>query len=285
MMNWRTYQAQQRVIEIADRFLSYLDEGEGPPVVLLHGIPTWGYLWAGLLRVLSRECRVLIPDLLGFGYSDKSDRFERGLDRQAEAICAWMDRLGVPRATVVGHDIGGGVALRLAVFSAERVERLALLNTVCYDSWPIEAMLQFGHPEAKRRVSAATARFLLKQALKRGMATSQPAEVFDGLLAPYATEVGKLSLVRNAVALDTNLTMTLTPYLAGVRIPTLVLWGEEDVFQPVTYGERLAKDLGAARLVRVPGARHFVMLDQPEVVSERLLAFLADRSAAARAAS
>ena len=121
-MNWREFQSMQRVAEIGDRFVSYIDEGEGEAVVLIHGIPTWGYLWHRLIPVLAKENRVLAPDLPGFGYSDKSDRFDRSIARQAEMIDAWMERLGVERAHVVAHDIGGGVALRLATGFPRRVK-------------------------------------------------------------------------------------------------------------------------------------------------------------------
>jgi pimeloyl-ACP methyl ester carboxylesterase len=136
-MSWREFQHSQRVAELDDRFLSYVEDGAGEPVVLLHGIPTCGYLWRDLAARLANTCRVLVPDLLGFGYSDKSDRFDRSIARQAE----FLDRIGVERAAFVAHDIGGGVALRLATLFPHRVTRLCVMNTVCYDSWPIELML------------------------------------------------------------------------------------------------------------------------------------------------
>lgn len=88
---------------------------------------------------------------------------------------------------------------------------------------------------------------LLKQALKGGFAKRPPAALLDGLLAPYSTEVGKLSLIRNAAALNTNLTTEIAPLLPSIRVPTLILWGEDDVFQPVAYGERLAWDIPGAK--------------------------------------
>lgn len=273
-MNWREFQQLQKVTELGDRFISYVDDGAGAPVLLLHGIPTWGYLWHGLLPALASANRVLIPDLLGFGYSDKRDDFDRSIARQAEMIDAWMEKLGIERAAIVAHDIGGGVALRLATLFPNRVERLCVMNTVCYDSWPIELMLQFGHPEANRKLSASAAVALLRQALKQGFAKSPGNEVLDGLLAPYRTEVGKLSLIRNAAALNTNLTTEISGRLPRVDVPTLILWGEDDKFQLVKYGERLAWDIPTARSVRIVNARHFVMLDQPEQVTRYLLEFL-----------
>jgi pimeloyl-ACP methyl ester carboxylesterase len=271
-MNWREFQAKQRVMEIGDRFVSYIDEGSGDPIVLLHGIPTWGYLWQDLIPSLSGNHRVLVPDLLGFGYSDRSDRFDRSIARQAEMIDAWLEKLGVERASLVAHDIGGGVALRLAVFFPNRVTRLCVMNTVCYDSWPIEAMLQFGHPETYRKLSASTALTLLKKALKQGFASNPSDELMDGLLAPYSTEIGKLSLIRNAAALNTNLTTEITSLLSKIQIPTRIIWGEDDRFQVVRYGERLAWDIPGTELVRIKDARHFVMIDKPEEVTRHLLA-------------
>jgi len=273
-MNWREFQSMQRVAELGDRFISYLDEGTGEPVILIHGIPGWGYLWHALTPALAKQNRVLAPDLLGFGYSDKSDCFDRSIARQAEMIDAWMGELRIERAHIVAHDIGGGVALRLATLFPHRVMHLCVMNTVCYDSWPIEAMLQFGHPETRRKLSAASAITMLKQALKQGFAKSPDDELLDSLLAPYTTEVGKLSLIRNAAALNTNLTTEITALLPKIEAPTLILWGEDDLFQLVKYGERLARDIPGAQLVRVKDARHFLMLDQPDEVAEHVSAFL-----------
>jgi len=273
-VTWRDFQRQQRVTEVRDTFISYLDEGQGEPVVLLHGIPTWSYLWTPVLGTLTRAARVLAPDLAGFGFSDKRDRFDRSIARQAELVDAWMDRLGISSAVIVGHDIGGGVALRLATLFPSRVRKLCVMNTVCYDSWPIELMLQFGHPGADRLLSAAMAMRLLRQALKGGFARRPPAALLDGLLAPYSTEVGKLSLIRNASALNTNLTTEIVPRLRSIDVPTLILWGEDDVFQPVSYGERLSWDIPGAHFVRIGGARHFLMVDRPHAVARRLNAFI-----------
>jgi pimeloyl-ACP methyl ester carboxylesterase len=253
-MHWREFQSLQLVVELGERFISYVDQGAGMPVLLL---------------------RVPIPDLLGFGYSDKRDCFDRSIARQAEMIDAWMEEMHVERAHIIGHDIGGGVALRLATLFPHRVVRLCVLNTVCYDSWPgSRALLHLGHPTVYHKLSTATTFMLLKLAVKQGFATSPDAELLYGLLAPYATEVGRLSLIRNAAALNTNLTTEISLLLGQVKAPTLILWGEDDTFQPIKYGERLAWDIPEARLVCIQGAHHFVMFDQRERVTEQLLTFL-----------
>lgn len=273
-MSWRDFQRLQRVAEVRETFISYLDDGRGEPVLLLHGIPTWSYLWSPILAPLTRVARVLAPDLAGFGFSDKRDRFDRSIARQADLIDAWMERISVPSAVVIGHDIGGGVALRLATLYPSRVRKLCVINSVSYDSWPIELMLQFGHPEADRRLSASTAILLLRQALRGGFSRRPPAALLDGLLAPYTTEAGKLSLIRNAAALNTNLTTEIAPLLPSLDVPTLILWGEDDAFQPFAYAERLASDIPGAHLVRIGGASHFAMVDRPDAVASRLTSFI-----------
>lgn len=278
-MHWRDYQRSQKVVELDRRFVSYVDQGEGRPVVLIHGIPAWGYLWRQQIPRLAENARVLAPDLLGFGFSDRRDVFDRSIARQAEMIDQWMEKLGIERAAVIAHDIGGGVALRLATLFPQRVERLCLLNTVCYDSWPIELMLQTGHPGVRRRPSARVANTVLRQALKQGFARSPDSELLEGVLAPYRTEVGKLSLIRNASALNTNLTTEITPLLPEIKVPVHILWGEDDKFQLVKYGERLARDISHAKFIRIADARHFVMIDQSQQVNRHLIEFLTTTAA------
>jgi pimeloyl-ACP methyl ester carboxylesterase len=273
-VNWREFQSLQRLSVIGERFISYVEQGSGDPVVLIHGMPTWGYVWRDLMVDLAQACRVLVPDLLGYGFSDKRDVFDRSIAKQAEAIDQWMTAIGVDRAVLVGHDIGGGVALRLATMFPRRVDRLVLLDSVAYDSWPNEAMLQLGHPGTRKRIPAHALVGLLKLALRQSFATPASGELLDALLAPYTTEVGKLSMVRNASALNTNHTMELAPLLPKLDVPTLIVWGQEDRVQPISHGERLAWDIPGARLVRVPGARHYVMIDQLEVVVRELRGFL-----------
>ncbi len=275
-MNWTDFQTMQRVAEIGERFVSYVDEGEGDPVFLIHGIPTWGYLWHKLIPVLSKQTRVLAPDLIGFGYSDKRDNFDRSIARQTEMIDAWMEKLGIQNANIVAHDIGGGVALRLATLFPHRVKRLCLMNSVSYDSWAIEVMIQLGHPSAYYLASASTTVATLRQMLKQGFSETPEEEILDGIFAPYLTEVGKLSLIRNAAALNTNLTTEITHLLHKIKAKTLILWGVDDKFQLLKFGKRLADDISNAKLIQIENARHFVMIDQPEAVARHVSTFLGE---------
>ncbi|MBA3785289.1 MAG: alpha/beta hydrolase [Acidobacteria bacterium] len=276
-MNWKDFQAMQKVAEIGEHFVSYVDEGAGEPVILIHGIPTWSYLWHRLIPVLSEQNRVIAPDLIGFGYSDKSDNFDRSIARQTEMIDALMEKMGIEQANIVAHDIGGGVALRLATLYPHRVNKLCVMNSVSYDSWAIEAMIQLGHPSAYYMASASTTVATLRQMLKQGFAETPDDEVLDGIFAPYSTEVGKLSLIRNATALNTNLTTEITHLLHKIEARTLILWGMDDKFQLLKFGKRLSDDIPNAKLIQIKDAGHFVMLDQPEEVADHVFSFLAEK--------
>ena len=106
-MSWRDFERAQRVVELDDRFIAYVDEGRGDPVVLVHGIPTWGFVWQRVLPELARARRVIVPDLLGYGFSDKADRFDRSIARLARASsgrtrCQTKPHVGIPWTRTTG---------------------------------------------------------------------------------------------------------------------------------------------------------------------------------------
>src|SRR5207249_3727418 len=118
--------------------LAYVDAGEGPPVVLLHGFPTSAYLWRREIPLLASRMRVVAPDLLGYGRSAKPKDTDLSITAQAGYVAELLDHLGIEKAAVVGHDIGGGVAQLLAF--AGRAAALVLMDAICFDVWPIEGV-------------------------------------------------------------------------------------------------------------------------------------------------
>lgn len=255
--------------------VSYTDAGQGEPVILLHGIPTWSFLYHQVIPILSEECRILAPDFLGHGYSDRRDRFDRSLKSQTHMVLRFMDELGIEKATIVGHDTGGGVALILGIEHPERVENLVLSNTVAYDSWPIEDMVSLGDPTWRTKTASEVASFVVS-GLSDGIYNSgQLTEEFKrGIVAPYSDEEGKISLIRNASSLNTNHTMELVDYHKNIIAPTLVLWGVHDIWQTIADGERLAREIPNARLERIENASHWLQQDAPEAFAQGILDFL-----------
>ena len=260
-----------------DLEMAYTDAGSGEPVVLLHGIPTWSFLYHDVIPRIEAQCRVLAPDFLGHGYSDRRDRFDRSLIAQTQAILRFLDELGIERATFVGHDTGGGVALITAIEHPKRVQRLVLSNVVAYDSWPIADMIALGDPTWREKDPRDVVDFVAA-GLPDGIHHKErlTPEFREGILAPYGDEEGKISLIRNASALNTNHTMALVDRHREIRAPTLVLWGIHDPWQSIRDGERLADEIPDARIERVE-ASHWIPHDAPEEFSSGVTAFLRER--------
>lgn len=254
--------------------MAYTDVGSGEPVLLLHGIPTWSFLYADVIPLLEAHCRVLAPDFLGHGWSDRRDRFDRSLTAQTGAVLALLDALEIERATIVGHDTGGGVALIMGVEHPDRVARLVLSNVVAYDSWPIDDMIALSNPEWRDKPAHEVAEFVAG-GLPDGIHNPDrlTSQFREGIVAPYADEEGKISLIRNASALNTNHTMALVDRHGEIAAPTLVLWGRHDPWQTIADGERLAEEIPNAELVRVE-ASHWIPQDSPREFADGIVRFL-----------
>jgi haloalkane dehalogenase len=257
-----------------DLEIAYTDVGEGDPVVLLHGIPTWSFLYHDVIPQLAQHCRVVAPDFLGHGYSDRRDRFDRSLVAQTQALLGLLDGLKIERATLVGHDTGGGVALITAIEHPQRVERLVLANAVAYDSWPIEDMIQLGNPEWRSKDPAEVAEFVIS-GLPDGIHRKErmTTEFREGIVAPYSDEEGKISLIRNASSLNTNHTTALIDRHREIVAPTLVVWGVHDPWQKIEDGERLAQEIPGAVIERVD-ASHWIPWDAPDEFTSAIVGFL-----------
>jgi pimeloyl-ACP methyl ester carboxylesterase len=186
-----------------------------------------------------------------------------------------MDHLGIERAHFVGHDTGGGVSLIMAISHPERVDRLVLTNVVAYDSWPIDDMIALGNPNWRSKTPKRIADFLAS-GLPDGIFNKHrlTREFKTGIVAPYADEEGKISIIRNASALNTNHTTMLVERHCEIQSPTLCLWGIHDPWQTIRDGERLAQEIPNARLVRVENASHWIPHDTPERFAEEVRRFL-----------
>lgn len=256
--------------------MAYRDAGptdrEAPrdTLVFVHGIPTWGYLWRRVAPAFEDEFRVVVPDLVGYGNSSTREGFDRSIRAQEEALDGLLADLGVESFSFVAHDIGGGAALRLAAHQPGRVERFVASNLVCYDSFPVEFISNFGLP---RTEGMDREEFVgkLDFAFAEGAYGEADPGFVEGMKAPWLREDGQRALARAAVSTNTNHTMEI-PY-GDIEAQLLCLWAEDDVMQPVEYGERLADDVGG-EVVRLSEAYHWVPEDAATEYRRELAAFL-----------
>lgn len=292
MNRWNTWPefkaAQQKVVlpqgavaHIAVT-IRYIDVGQAQrgTVLLMHGIPTWGYLYHDIIPPLvATGYRVIAPDFLGHGWSDKRDRFDRSFQDQARVVVALLNQLKLKRVDVVGHDTGGAVALILAIEHAQTVNRLVISNSVCYDRFD-DDMLDFGHPLRWKPRSVSDLVAALEESLAMGLSNKSrlTPDFRQGMIAPWQSEEGKLSLLRNASALNANQTMALVDRHGDISAPTLILWGLDDPWQKAEDGRQLAQEIPGASFEGISGASHWIQQDAPDKFSSALLTFFSHRS-------
>jgi len=282
--DWKQFKASQKEMVLPAGTaahipvtIRYIDEGEEQQgtIVLMHGIPTWGYLYHGVIPTLVEAgYRVIAPDFLGHGWSDRRDRFDRSFQDQARMIVALLSALNLSQVDVVGHDTGGAVALILAIEHAASVNRLVITNSVCYDRFD-DDMLDFGHPLRWKPRPMSDLISALEESLAAGLTNADQLtpDFREGIIAPWASEEGKLSLLRNASALNANQTMALVDRHGTINVPTLILWGMDDPWQKAEDGKQLASEIHGARFQAIEGASHWLQQDAPEEFSKALLAF------------
>ena len=258
--------------------MHYVDEGQGKPILLLHGEPTSSFLWRKIIPQVPG--RKIAPDLIGFGRSDKpTDIGWYSYDRHVESVARLVDELGLTGITLVVHDWGGPIGLRVAVEQPERVERLVILNTgIGGGSPPSETWLRFravvrelgGALDIGRLVEAGTAQGLddeVRAAYDAPFATPESkagALAFPELVPtePDHPNTAPMNLVRDA--------------LRDWRKPTLVIWGAEDTVLPPQYAQGFVDLIPGARgPLLIEGAGHFLQEDRPDEVAEAIRDFLA----------
>jgi pimeloyl-ACP methyl ester carboxylesterase len=243
------------------------EEGEGFPIVLVHGIPTSPALWRHVVPRL--HGRSMAWEMVGYGQSIRQgEGRDLSVARQAEYLLAWLDGVGVEQAVFVGHDLGGGVLQIAASHARERFAGLVLTNSIAYDSWPIpsvKAMRAMGGLVS--RAPDALLRAIISVLIWRGHDDrGRMAESRDLHLEPYERHGGTPALVRQVRSLDVHDTLAVQDQLSEIGVPAQIVWGAADQFQKLRYGERLARDLDAP-LHRIEGGKHFTPEDHPDEIA------------------
>ncbi len=251
--------------------LAHIDEGEGAPVVFMHGEPTWSFLWRKVLApVRDAGFRCIAPDLPGFGRSDKPIDIDwYSYDRHVGAIAALIEQLDLRGATMVVHDWGGPIGLRLAVEHAERFERLVILDTGLFTGHQRMTDAWTAFRDFVERTEDLPVGFLV-----RGACKNDPGEeVIAAYEAPYPSVASKAGA--RAFPLMIPRTPDAPGAAAGRRVvdalkadtrPTLMLWADSDPVLPLSTGERFAEAIGRERPRVIENASHFLQEDAgPEI--------------------
>ena len=259
--------------------LHYVDEGEGDPVLLLHGEPTWAYLYRKVIPLVTEVARAVAPDYVGFGRSDKPvERDWYTYDAHYGSIERLVDDLDLRRITVVVQDWGGPIGLRLAVSRPDRVARIVVMNTGVYAGRPpSDEWLRFR--EFVRRVGTE---LRPGQLVRITSVTELPDDVVAAYDAPFPVPEAKTGPVMFPELVPTEPSHPSAAAMLAVRDglrswtrPALVFFSDSDpIFSP-RVAERFAQLIpGAELLPPVAGAGHFLQEDAGEEVGARIADWL-----------
>ena len=259
--------------------LAHRDEGDGPPVVFFHGEPTWSFLWRKVIPpVRDAGFRCLAPDLPGFGASDKPIDFDwYSYDRHCAAAGALFEELDLRDATVVVHDWGGPIGLRVAVEHADRVARMVITDTGLFSGRQemTEAWIRFR--DFVERTEDLPVGMLVRGACKRDPGD----EVIAAYEAPFPNADSKAGARAFPLMLPTSPEMPgaeagqrVLESLRGDSRPKLFLWADSDPVLPLSTGKRFAAALGSEVDHVIPDASHFLQEDAGEVVGDHIASWL-----------
>jgi len=275
-------------LELGGLKLHYLDEGRGPRVVMVHGNPTWSFFYRDLVLALRDACRVVVPDHIGCGLSDKpgDDRYDYTLARRVDDLEALLDRLGFDRdVTLVVHDWGGMIGMALACRRPERFSRFIVLNTAAFRlpagkriPWQLKACRLPGIGALLVRGLNAFCRGAARSCASRGLAP----DVRAGFLRPYGSWSDRIAVHRFVQDIPLRPSDRAYALVAAVEkdlvrlrdVPMLILWGERDfVFDPDYLAEWIRR-FPDATVHRLPGAGHYVLEDAAEEIIPIIRRFL-----------
>jgi haloalkane dehalogenase len=280
--------------------LHYLDEGNGEPVVMVHGNPTWSFFFRGLVETLSTTHRAIVPDHIGCGLSDKPDdsRYRYTLASRVDDLEALLDHLGVNRdVTLILHDWGGMIGMTYAVRHPERISRIVVMNTAAFHMPASKTLPPALWLCRKGHIGSLFVRGL--NGFARGTALvgctrrKMPRDVQRAYIAPYDTWNHRIAIHRFVQDIPLSPTDSSYGLVSWVQdrlsrlaaAPILILWGMKDFVFDRPFLDEWTRRFPGAQVHRFPLAGHYVLEDELETIAPLIRYFLAAREIHEPAAS
>ena len=267
--------------------IHYVEQGQGDPVLMVHGQPTWSYLWRNIMPVIATNHRAIAIDLMGFGLSDKPAHRGYSFAEHTAILRAFIETLELKNLTLVLHDWGGPIGLKYAVYHQENINRLVLMNTFA----TVDFKLPWIFKAAFR--SPILANFLVRRlnvfgilAFRFGVRNKLDKRALQNYREPhpdYASRIGVAQFPRNIPCSPRDATYepikAISQALASSGMPTLFLFSDKDPVTALIDPRPLIDRMPNARLEMTKEAGHYLQEDQPEAVAQRILEFLNEADA------
>ena len=280
-ITYDSFRAQQKSYTSRDGVIKYIDKGEGPVIVLLHGVPTSGWLYRKMIDPLvDSGYRVIAPDMLGFGNSDSPEGYEiYSEEMHAQRLLELLDHLHIDSWTHVMHDAGGLWTWELLEQASDKVNHLVILNTIIYEEG-FDPPIRF-EPGFMARVAmwgyrnGITTNMMLKGLFKEGLTENNLNKTdIEGYKQPL--KEGKTRAMYYFFTQTCNELPEYQPMIQKMDTPTTIIWGKNDTFLKLEPQQvAIQKDLGINdEDVHILEAKHFIQEEKPQEIVQMILAFI-----------
>jgi pimeloyl-ACP methyl ester carboxylesterase len=248
--------------------------GHGPPLVLVHGTPTWSFLWRRIVPLLASRFEVYVFDLLGYGDSEKNESQGLSIAAQTGVLIELLDVWGLKQPAVAGHDIGGAIVLRANLIEGRTFAKIALIDSVVYNPWLTPTTVHIkSHLDTYQTMPVHIYEQVVRAHIRTAVGRPLDEETLAGYMAPWTGRDGQRAYFRKIAQFDEADTAVLEPLLAKITAPTLILWGSSDGWIAPSVANRLHRAIPGSRLSMIDGAGHFCPEDAPEPVAHQLIDF------------
>ncbi len=268
-----------RFIRINGFRIAYHRQGVGEPLLFVHGITTYSFIWRKLIPALSREFDVIAIDLLGCGDSDKPLGVDYSIQAQSGIIRELIQELDAGPVHLVTHDIGGGIGQILAVTTPEICVDLTLINPVGYDYWPVQPILTMRIPVIRQIAMAMLDTGLFRSIVRHGTYHKDrvTGELMELFRRPLRSPEGRRGFLHLARCLNNGQLMAIAEQLTLLKMPVLIIRGDADPYLSPAISERLRREIPGARLERMVTGGHFIQVDEPERLVSLITNFIRER--------
>lgn len=276
------YPFQSHFLKLNNHSYHYIDEGKGEVLLMLHGNPTWSFFYRNLVKYFSKNYRVIVPDHLGCGLSEKPQDYEYTLKNHIDNVSELVNKLGLSNITLVVHDWGGAIGMGLATRFPHLISKMVVMNTAAFRSIEIPFRINIlknsiGEWMIRRfNAFAAPATFM---ATEKGLSPI----VKKGFTLPYydyKSRIATAKFVQDIPLSPKHPTystlMEIEDKLPTLKSPVLLLWGEKDFCFTMNFQKRWLDFFPNAKAITYPQAGHYLIEDEKNAVISEIEHFLKD---------
>ena len=289
-MDIATFHRSRRFAAVKSGRIAYIEQGQGPAALFIHGVPLNGYHWRHIIDRVKHRRRCIAIDLMGLGFIEIAPSQDVSFTAQARMVAEFLDALGIDRIDLIANDSGGAIAQIFAAHHPGRLTSLVLTNCDVHDGWPppqVKPLMEHSRKGTIATVFGPTAERpdLARERYARG----EPAPLFRSYADPgiLTDELIRLYLQpplssperidafqRYWLGFDNKHTVAIHDALKVLQVPTLIVWGLKDIFFDVKWAYWLKETIpGARRVVEVEDARLFFPEDRPDALTQPILQF------------